>query len=41
MQSMAAATLVTEFPQFGPMGRKMRDEAVEISIQLFAEQVEK
>jgi hypothetical protein len=30
MQSMAAATLVTEFPQFGPMGRKMRDEAVEI-----------
>ncbi|CAG8909324.1 unnamed protein product [Penicillium egyptiacum] len=30
MQSMAAATLVNEFPQFGPMGRKMRDEAVEI-----------
>jgi hypothetical protein len=30
MQSMAAATLVTEFPQFGPMGRRMRDEAVEI-----------
>lgn len=30
MQSMAAATLVNEFPQFGPMGRKMRDEAVNI-----------
>jgi hypothetical protein len=30
MQSMAAATLVNDFPQFGPMGRKMRDEAVEI-----------
>ncbi|KAJ5788351.1 Aflatoxin biosynthesis regulatory protein [Penicillium paradoxum] len=30
MQSMAAATLVSEFPQFGPMGRKMRDEAVNI-----------
>jgi hypothetical protein len=30
MQSMAAATLVNEFPQFGPMGRKMRDEAVDI-----------
>ncbi|KAI2703194.1 transcriptional regulator family: Fungal Specific TF [Penicillium roqueforti] len=30
MQSMAAATLVTEFPQFGPMGRRMRDEAVDI-----------
>lgn len=30
MQSMAAATLVNDFPQFGPMGLKMRDEAVEI-----------
>ncbi|KAJ5352503.1 Aflatoxin biosynthesis regulatory protein [Penicillium brevicompactum] len=30
MQSMAAATLVNEFPHFGPMGRKMRDEAVDI-----------
>lgn len=30
MQSMAAATLVNDFPKFGPMGRKMRDEAVEI-----------
>lgn len=30
MQSMAAATLVNDFPQFGPMGRKMRDEAVGI-----------
>ncbi|KAJ5373877.1 Aflatoxin biosynthesis regulatory protein [Penicillium concentricum] len=30
MQSMAAATLVTEFPQFGPMGRRMRDEAIDI-----------
>ncbi|KAJ5247684.1 Aflatoxin biosynthesis regulatory protein [Penicillium chermesinum] len=30
MQSMAAATLVNDFPQFGPIGRKMRDEAVEI-----------
>ncbi|KAJ5747938.1 uncharacterized protein N7511_009634 [Penicillium nucicola] len=30
MQSMAAATLVNDFPQFGPMGRKMRNEAVEI-----------
>ncbi|KAJ6044770.1 hypothetical protein N7499_007273 [Penicillium canescens] len=30
MQSMAAATLVNDFPQFGPMGRKMRSEAVEI-----------
>ncbi|KAJ5580817.1 transcriptional regulator family: Fungal Specific TF [Penicillium hetheringtonii] len=30
MQSMAAATLVNDFPQYGPMGRKMRDEAVEI-----------
>lgn len=30
MQSMAAATLVNDFPQFGPMGRKMRDEAVDI-----------
>ncbi|CAI7662728.1 unnamed protein product [Penicillium glandicola] len=30
MQSMAAATLVNEFPQFGPMGRRMRNEAVEI-----------
>jgi hypothetical protein len=30
MQSMAAATLVNEFPQFGPMGRRMRDEAVNI-----------
>ncbi|PYH92361.1 hypothetical protein BO71DRAFT_383798 [Aspergillus ellipticus CBS 707.79] len=30
MQSMAAATLVHDFPQFGPLGRKMRDEAVEI-----------
>ncbi|OQD82726.1 hypothetical protein PENANT_c020G00035 [Penicillium antarcticum] len=30
MQSMAAATLVNDFPQFGPIGRKMRNEAVEI-----------
>lgn len=30
MQSMAAATLVNDFPQFGPMGRKMREEAVDI-----------
>ncbi|KAJ5579957.1 Aflatoxin biosynthesis regulatory protein [Penicillium hispanicum] len=30
MQSMAAASLVNDFPQFGPMGRKMRDEAVDI-----------
>ncbi|KAJ5096098.1 Aflatoxin biosynthesis regulatory protein [Penicillium alfredii] len=30
MQSMAAATLVNDFPQFGPMGRKMRNEAVDI-----------
>ena len=30
MQSMAAATLVNDFPQFGPMGLKMRDEAIEI-----------
>ncbi|CAG7918574.1 unnamed protein product [Penicillium olsonii] len=30
MQSMAAATLVNEFPNLGPLGRKMRDEAVEI-----------
>ncbi|KKK13927.1 hypothetical protein P175DRAFT_0501363 [Aspergillus ochraceoroseus IBT 24754] len=30
MQSMAAATLVNDFPQFGPMGKKMRSEAVEI-----------
>lgn len=30
MQSMAAATLVHDFPQFGPMGLKMRNEAVDI-----------
>ncbi|KAL4890940.1 hypothetical protein BDV59DRAFT_183426 [Aspergillus ambiguus] len=30
MQSMAAATLVNDFPQFGPMGRKLRNEAVDI-----------
>lgn len=30
MQSMAAATLVNDFPQFGPLGLKMRDEAAEI-----------
>ncbi|KAL4929940.1 uncharacterized protein BDV17DRAFT_260430 [Aspergillus undulatus] len=30
MQSMAAATLVNDFPQFGPMGKKMRKEAIEI-----------
>ncbi|KAJ6088617.1 Aflatoxin biosynthesis regulatory protein [Penicillium sp. IBT 16267x] len=30
MQSMAAATLVKDFPQFGPIGRKMRDEAISI-----------
>lgn len=30
MQSMAAATLVNDFPEFGPIGRKMRDEAVSI-----------
>ncbi|OJJ44650.1 hypothetical protein ASPZODRAFT_134730 [Penicilliopsis zonata CBS 506.65] len=29
MQSMAAASLVNDFPQFGPIGRKMRDEAIE------------
>ena len=27
---MAAASLVNDFPQFGPMGRKMRDKAVDI-----------
>ncbi|KAL4754149.1 hypothetical protein BDW72DRAFT_148167 [Aspergillus terricola var. indicus] len=30
MQSMAAATLVNDFPQFGPMGKRMRNEAIEI-----------
>ncbi|KAJ5671352.1 transcriptional regulator family: Fungal Specific TF [Penicillium longicatenatum] len=30
MQSMAAATLVNDFPHFGPIGRKMRNEAVSI-----------
>ncbi|KNG90742.1 hypothetical protein ANOM_000887 [Aspergillus nomiae NRRL 13137] len=30
MQSMAAATLVNDFPQFGPLGRKLRNEAVDI-----------
>ena len=30
MQSMAAATLVNDFPQFGPMGRRLRNEAVDI-----------
>ncbi|KAL3450094.1 fungal-specific transcription factor domain-containing protein [Aspergillus insuetus] len=30
MQSMAAATLVNDFPQFGAMGKKMRNEAIEI-----------
>lgn len=30
MQSMAAATLVNDFPQFGPLGLKMREEAIEI-----------
>ncbi|RAL08946.1 uncharacterized protein BO97DRAFT_375566 [Aspergillus homomorphus CBS 101889] len=30
MQSMAAATLVNDFPEFGPLGRKMRNEAVDI-----------
>ncbi|KAF9888721.1 hypothetical protein FE257_008296 [Aspergillus nanangensis] len=30
MQSMAAATLVNDFPQFGPMGRKLRSEAIDI-----------
>ncbi|KAE8147682.1 fungal-specific transcription factor domain-containing protein [Aspergillus avenaceus] len=30
MQSMAAATLVHDFPQFGPLGRKLRNEAVDI-----------
>lgn len=30
MQSMAAATLVNDFPQFGPLGLKMRNEAVRI-----------
>ncbi|KAJ5480832.1 hypothetical protein N7539_006726 [Penicillium diatomitis] len=29
MQSMAAATLVNDFPEFGPLGRKMRDEAID------------
>ncbi|EPS30691.1 hypothetical protein PDE_05643 [Penicillium oxalicum 114-2] len=33
MQSMAAATLVSDFPQFGPMGRKLRGEAVDIITQ--------
>ncbi|KAH8693675.1 fungal-specific transcription factor domain-containing protein [Talaromyces proteolyticus] len=28
LQSMAAATLVDDFPQFGPVGLKMRDEAI-------------
>jgi hypothetical protein len=27
---MAAATLVNDFPQFGPLGRKLRNEAVDI-----------
>ncbi|KAB8239737.1 uncharacterized protein BDW43DRAFT_10848 [Aspergillus alliaceus] len=30
MQSMAAATLVNDFPQFGPLGRKLRNEAVDV-----------
>ncbi|KAL4787359.1 fungal-specific transcription factor domain-containing protein [Aspergillus varians] len=30
MQSMAAATLVNDFPQFGPMGKRMRNEAIQI-----------
>lgn len=30
MQSMAAATLVNDFPHFGPLGLKMRDEAADI-----------
>ncbi|KAL4810953.1 fungal-specific transcription factor domain-containing protein [Aspergillus unguis] len=30
MQSMAAATLVNDFPQFGPIGKKMRNEAIDI-----------
>ncbi|GES62514.1 Zn(II)2Cys6 transcription factor [Aspergillus terreus] len=30
MQSMAAATLVSDFPHFGPMGRKLRNEAIDI-----------
>ncbi|KAJ5720101.1 hypothetical protein N7493_006979 [Penicillium malachiteum] len=30
MQSMAAATLVNDFPKFGPLGRKMREEAIDI-----------
>ncbi|KAL1858450.1 hypothetical protein Plec18167_006971 [Paecilomyces lecythidis] len=30
LQSMAAATLVGDFPQFGPVGLKMRREAIEI-----------
>ncbi|KAG2024654.1 hypothetical protein GB937_003846 [Aspergillus fischeri] len=30
MQSMAAATLVNDFPEFGPLGQRMRNEAVEI-----------
>ncbi|KAJ9270584.1 transcriptional regulator family: Fungal Specific TF [Paecilomyces variotii] len=30
LQSMAAATLVGDFPQFGPIGLKMRREAIEI-----------
>ncbi|PKY02116.1 hypothetical protein P168DRAFT_292221 [Aspergillus campestris IBT 28561] len=30
MQSMAAATLVNDFPHFGPLGRQMRNEAVDV-----------
>ncbi|KAL2007013.1 hypothetical protein VTN00DRAFT_8451 [Thermoascus crustaceus] len=30
LQSMAAATLVDDFPQFGPIGLKMRREAIDI-----------
>lgn len=30
MKSMAAATLVHDFPQFGPMGQKMRREAMDV-----------
>ncbi|RLM01000.1 hypothetical protein CFD26_108001 [Aspergillus turcosus] len=30
IQSMAAATLANDFPEFGPLGQRMRNEAVEI-----------
>ena len=33
MQSMAAATLVNDFPHFGPLGLQMRNEAVDVITQ--------